>query len=670
MTAEALRDLSKALVGVLPRRWALWMGRQTGLLVYVLDKGRRRIARANILYSLGADMPHREVCRLARLSFCHWGMRFVEFLRLAKYVKRGDRKHFSVVGEANLKKAFSGGKGALFLTAPPGSGETCGTAMRLLGYRCMEMVSPGVKQRLERVVGRAYARQHFVTLDDEDAKLQFVACLRRNEGVIVTVDERTDGEQVCVEFFGRAFGASTLPAELAMRAEAAVVPVFLVMDMRGRCTLTFEAPLEGLKTGSLDEDLAARTALFWQVAERYVEKHPEQWPWTRKAWRPPEGEGVRERFQGVKRILVRMPNWLGDAVMSLPAVDCLRRLFPHAWIACLIREKVADVVRGNSVLDEVIAYEHGSGTAAVGRKLKTIRRLRRKYFDLVVLLTSSFESALWTYLSGIPLRVGYKAGGRGFLLTHAVRRKPTPVHQIRYYVDLCKALGETGSPTAPRVAVSNQDNTWAADFLSSVEVSEDDVVAGLCPGAAYGPAKRWLPGRLIEVSKRVCENYPAKFMVFGGEGDEEACCVVADGIGEKAINLCGKTTLRELAALIERCAVLISNDSGSMHLAAAIGTPTIGVFGPTDPARSAPPENCTVIKKAIDCSPCSRRECPTDFRCMTSISAEEVYQRVAEILSRRAVKESPGLTVERRSRPRMQDRPSGRRRDRKTDGGK
>jgi heptosyltransferase-2 len=132
---------------------------------------------------------------------------------------------------------------------------------------------------------------------------------------------------------------------------------------------------------------------------------------------------------------------------------------------------------------------------------------------------------------------------------------------------------------------------------------------------------------------KICESHPAKFAVFGGKEDVEPCEMVADGIGPAAVNLCGKTTLRELTALLHKCTLVISNDSGAMHLAAAVGTHVIAIFGSTDPTRTAPPENCTIMKKDVPCSPCFKRECPTDFRCMTSISVEEVSRKVSELLS-------------------------------------
>lgn len=341
----------------------------------------------------------------------------------------------------------------------------------------------------------------------------------------------------------------------------------------------------------------------------------------------------RKPLSEAQRILIKMPNWLGDAVMSLPAVECLRKLYPRAWIACLIQSNLADLLRGSDAINQVIGYERGKGLLALGRKAATIAELRRKSFDLTVLLTNSFESALWMALAGIPIRVGYKTDGRGPLLSHAIPRNPEPLHQICYYLDLCKTFGQVDEAIVPRVRIPSRDRDWADDFVSSLEVSSGEFLIGLCPGAAYGAAKRWMPGRFIDVCRRISENYPVKFAVFGGPGDAQPCAMVADGIGRDGINLCAKTTLRELAALLEKCALVISNDSGAMHLSAAIGTQVIALFGPTDPTQTAPPENCTVLCKHVPCSPCFKRECPTDFRCMTSISPEEVVKQASSILS-------------------------------------
>jgi len=367
-------------------------------------------------------------------------------------------------------------------------------------------------------------------------------------------------------------------------------------------------------------------------AERNVKEFSRHSNQNRKRRRAIVAKRVRKPLRKAERILIKMPNWLGDAVMSLPAIEYLRRLFPHARMMCLVKENIADLLRNNNGLDGVISYEHGSGVSALMRKAKTVRRLRPEFFDLAVLFTNSFESALWMVLARIPFRVGYETDGRSFLLTHGVSRKPFIGHQISDYLDLCKALGEADGSVSPTVRIPSRDQEWAEDFLRSLGCSKDDLLIGLCPGAAYGPAKRWLPGRFVDVSRRLAEDYPTRFAIFGGKGDLEPCEMVANGVGHSAINLCRKTSLKELAALLEKCALVISNDSGAMHLASAIGTHVIAIFGPTAPARTAPPENCIVFSKAVPCSPCFNRECPTDFRCMTSISADEVYQQASEVL--------------------------------------
>lgn len=649
MKPEALPPLLKLLVVILPRSWALWLGSHLGLLVYVLDRKHRRVAKANLIHTLAAGRSYSETSRLVRRSFSYSGIRFVEFLRIEKFSRRDYLTYLHIRGKANAEEAFARGKGIIYLTSHLGSRELIGTALKAVGYHCVEVIGPETKRRLSKVLTPCRLRKDIAPIEDEKAKSQLIARLRNNEAVCISIRQNTGGGEVYVDFLGRPAPMGTLPAELAIKTDAAVLPTFLLLDKYRRYTLIFEKPLIVTSTGSPDAEVLSETASFCKVVERYVGKYPVQWPWAYDSWSPPQNPRVQRSFREVKRILIKTPNWLGDAVMSLPAIEYLRRLFPHAYIACLIEENIAEIARNDGTLDSVISYEHGSGISAIIRRAKTVRRVRREFFDLAVLLTNSFQSALWMYRAGIPLRVGYKAEGRGFLLTHARRRNPSPVHQTQYYLDLCRTLGEASDSNVPRVQISARDTEWAEDFLNSIGISPDDLLIGLCPGAAYGPAKRWLAGRFIELGRRSREDFPAKFIVFGGKGDLEPCSTVADGIGPEAVNLCGKTTLRQLGALLHRCALAVANDSGALHLAAAIGTHVIGIFGPTDPQRNAPPENCTVIKKHVECSPCYKRECPTDLRCMTSISVEEVYQEAAAILSARNAKGAPKTVSKRKA---------------------
>jgi heptosyltransferase-2 len=633
VNTEALLSLLKPLVAIFPRSWALWLGCHFGMLFCALDRKHRRAAKANLMDIRAAGRPPGSISRLVRQSFAYQGIRFVEFLRIEKYSRRGHLGYLHLRGKANAEDALARRKGVVYLTSHLGNPELTGTVLRALGYPCVEAVSPEMKRRYSRVLSPDRLRKQIAAVENEKAKAQLMARLRDNEGVCIAIDGNAGAGWVQVGFLGRPAPASTLPAELAIKTGAAVLPTFLLLDKYNRHILVLDRPLNVSATSSFQSDLAAATAALCKAIERCVRRYPAQWPWTYNAWPAPQNPDVRKSFRGVRRIVIKMPNWLGDAVMSLPAIEYLRRLFPHAYLTGLAKETVADIARNCRLLDSVIGYDHGSGVPALWRKARTIRRVRREFFDLAVLFTNSFESALWIYRAGIPLRVGYKGEGRSFLLTHARRRKPFPVRQIEEYLDLCRALGKADDSTVPRIHIPSRDRKWAEDFLGSLGFSADDLLIGLCPGAAYGPAKRWLAGRFIELSSRIGEERPVKVIVFGGKGDEEPCSTVADGIGLEVVNLCGKTTLRQLAALLDRCALVVANDSGSLHLAAAIGTQVIGIFGPTDPQRNAPPENCTVVKKDIQCSPCYKRECPTDLKCMTAISVEEVYQEAAAILS-------------------------------------
>jgi heptosyltransferase-2 len=644
MTFQTIAPLLRVFLCLLPRPSALRLGRYAGILVYVLDRKRRRAAKANLVHTLAAGDSYSRVARLARQSFAYLGTRAVESFRVERYHRTDRSFHFVVRGKANLKEAFARGKGVIFLTSQLGYPELVGVALKAAGYEPTHVEVLGGEAPLREMSGRVRCQARQVVAQSQEAKGDLVARLQKNAALCIALDRVGDADQAYVEFLGRPAAANTFPAELALAADAAVVPTFVLLDEYGRYGLTCDKPVNLTKTSEPLADVLSNVSSFCGAVAREVKMHPFQWPWVYDRWKPPQNELIRKPFRNVKRILIRMPNWLGDVVMSLPAARYIRRLFPHAWIACLIRENMAEIPRGSGDFDAVFGYEHKSGMRAIFQKAEMIRSLRRAFFDLAVVFTNSFESALWVYAAAIPLRVGYKADARGFLLTHALRRRPEPIHQIREYLRLCHYLGKAEVAEAPQVRISPSDQRWAEDFLRSIGLFPECLLVGFCPGAAYGPAKMWLGGRLIELARRLAEAYSARFLILGGKNDLQACSTVADGVGPDAMDLCGKTTIRELAALLSRCSLVVANDSGPLHFAAAIGIPTIGIFGPTDPQRSAPPANCTVIRKSVQCSPCYKRECPTDLLCMTSVSVEEVYREAAAILASRGAGFSQATT--------------------------
>ena len=351
--------------------------------------------------------------------------------------------------------------------------------------------------------------------------------------------------------------------------------------------------------------------------------------------------------RAVQLILVRGPNWLGDAVMSEPALRSLRRLFPHASITLLVKPVVAGLFESHPAVDRIFLYEDKGRHAGFTGKWRLAGELRREGFDLAVLFQNAFEAALLTVLAGIRRRYGYATDGRSLLLSEpvAVPDRRTPIHQIRYYWDLLKPLGLTGDPLEPQLHVSAEEERLMAERLSRTGIGTDDLVIGINPGSTYGGAKRWLPERFAESAERLCRALSASgrrpaVLLIGGKGEEPLGRDIASRLTARTAVLSGATTIRELLAAIKRCALLVTNDTGPMHIASAFRVPVVAIFGPTDWRTTSPyGADHALLRHPVDCAPCMLRECPIDHRCMTGVTVEQVAEAGVSILSRRA--ESP-----------------------------
>ena len=341
-----------------------------------------------------------------------------------------------------------------------------------------------------------------------------------------------------------------------------------------------------------------------------------------------------------ENLLVRVPNWIGDAVMCLPALDAVHRGQPDSAITVLAKPWVAPIFRCNPAITTVMEYDAlGENRGALG-KWRLTGEIRRRRFDRALLFQNAFEAALIAFLARIPERYGYTTDGRGLLLTEGVKPagKEIAYHHVDYYLDLVEkvGLGRRGE-RSPRLYLEESEITWGRKFLSDKGVDEAVPLIGIAPGAAYGPAKQWPAERFSQIVELLSRERPLYPLLFGSRGDSEACRRVGDGIGSASptlsLDLSGKTSLREAMALMSLCAVFITNDSGLMHVAAALGVPTVAIFGSTDPNRTGPlGKRCSILYKKVDCSPCFKRECPTDFRCMESISADDVADSAIELI--------------------------------------
>jgi heptosyltransferase-2 len=330
----------------------------------------------------------------------------------------------------------------------------------------------------------------------------------------------------------------------------------------------------------------------------------------------------------VKRLLVRGTNWLGDGVLMAPALVALRHGFPHAHIALLAKPPVAELFQGHPVVDEIILYRHPGRHAGLGGKWRLARSLRSGQFDLAVLFQNAFEAAFLTALSGIPHRYGYPTDGRWFLLTHRVAQIPglRQRHQVEYYLELLRPMGFPVTPQPPVLYTSSEEDRDAAARLESFGIISGQTIIGLNPGSTYGTAKRWLPERYAEVVERLAAEYGAHILIFGGHGEEMLGRSIAAMLTAPHTLLSGRTTVRELMALVKRCRLFLTNDAGPMHIANALGVPVVAVFGPTDPQTTAPfGSGHELVRQSVECSPCLLRECPIDHRCMRGVQSDQVY---------------------------------------------
>ena len=339
------------------------------------------------------------------------------------------------------------------------------------------------------------------------------------------------------------------------------------------------------------------------------------------------------------KLLVRATNWLGDAVMSIPALREIRRSFSGWEIVILARPWVADLYRREDFCDRILTYQNRASHTGLRGKLRLAGELRREGFDCAVLLQNAFDAALLAWAARIPRRIGYAHDGRRALLTEAVEVPAAgeiPAHQRYYYLELLRRAGlvenivecrEIRLSGAAQAATSGRA-LWSQRGLPAQRW------IGVSPGAAFGGAKRWLPERFAEAASRLSTELDAGIAVFGSAAEAGLCESVAAFAGGRAHSLAGKTTLAEFIDLAATCTVYLTNDSGPMHVAAALGVPTVAIFGATDHIATGPTSDLArIVREPVDCSPCLLRECPIDHRCMTRVGSAAVVAEARTLLA-------------------------------------
>jgi len=343
-------------------------------------------------------------------------------------------------------------------------------------------------------------------------------------------------------------------------------------------------------------------------------------------------------------IIVRMPNWLGDLVMATPVLADLRTKYPNATITAMCQTNVCPLLTHDPNINEIFCYKRPSGWIHRRQHFEITEPLRKAEYDLGVLLTNSFSSAWWFWRGRVKNRLGFSSGFRGLFLDKAVPfpKERETQHLVITYKELLKPLGIDVSDTPTKLYLTDKEIQDAKDMLKRYGIEwGKHTILGINPGAAYGSAKCWLPDRFEAVTNRLLEQPDTYVIYFGDNAGAPLVNSICEKFQDRVINLAGKTSIRELMALIYCCSAFLTNDSGPMHIAAALGTPLLALFGSTNEVKTGPYPKGRVIHKHVECSPCYKRVCPIDFRCMKRIEVDEVYNELMEVLEESGQDRSP-----------------------------
>ena len=622
-----------AIAAALPLPFLFAFGEFLGVCAWIFSGKYRRLATRNLEIAFANEKPPCELRQLVRRHFRRLGANLLCSAKLTQMPPDKILERVEVENIESMAREFRAGVPVVLILSHLGTWEVFAQLMpKFVGFVRNSSVYQGLGNRfIDQHVRGTRSQTGLELFDRHDGFEPVIDLLRSGGGVGVLSDQHAGDHGVWTPFFGRLASTSPLPALLAKRTRAALIAAGVYTTGRARWRMVF--------TERFDEtsaSVAVLTSKINQVIEQQIRPAPEDWFWVHNRWKTPEPNFLLAHYKrgidlppGISphdlkpfRILIRSSNWLGDAVMSVPAVRSIKNGRPDVHVTIAAPEKIAPMWKLIREVDAIIAFPEGS-------LLPVVSLFRQqKPFDVAILFPNSLRVALESWLSGIPRRVGYRGHWRSWLVNQIVRepRKPGPSehHSLRFL----RIARECGAETADtqRPTLNAQHSTLN---------SQPPLKIGLCPGAEYGPAKRWLPERFAEAAAKITAQSSAQWILLGTKRDAAIGDQIAAAIGDHCANRIGQTTLEELIAELRRCSLLLTNDTGTMHLAALLGVPVVAIFGSTEPRLTGPLGNRhVVLRHHVECSPCFLRECPIDFRCMKAVSADEVAGAVLSILGK------------------------------------
>jgi lipopolysaccharide heptosyltransferase II len=620
-----------ALAGLLPVRLLFALGNFLGFFAWLLMGRYRRLADRNLEIAFAGEKTRRKLRRIARRNFQSLSANLLSSVKMAAIAPDKLARYITTENFDAVHRELRAGRPVILLLSHIGSWEIFAQLVpRSIGYVKVGTVYQKLGNRyIDQHVSRQRSRAGAHLFDRAEGFQKPIELLRAGGLIGILGDQHAGDHGLWTPFFGRLASTSPLAGLLAKRTGAAVIAAAVHTAGPGRWRMVFTAPLN-----SPGDSVETMTWKGNVTIEQQIRAAPEDWFWVHNRWKTPRPEFLLTHYKrGVYvppdmagpnlkpfRILVRAPNWLGDSVITVPTVRAMKAGRPDAHITVLAPEKIASVWKLVPEIDEVLPLDPGSLLSAV----RVIRRQRP--FDVAVLFPNSLRTALEAWLAGIPRRVGFPGHRRRWLLNQIISEEPRrgPIqHQVYRYLRMVREVG--GPVAAPEVR----------KYLPRVKANGAPAKLGLCPGAEYGPAKRWLPERFAEVALAVAQTRPVQWVLFGTAADQERGLAIEAALGAHCLNRIGKTTLEELAAELGQSALLLTNDTGTMHLATLIGIPVVAVFGSTEPRLTGPlGTGHAILRHQVECSPCFLRECPIDFRCMKAVTVDEVVAAVSRELER------------------------------------
>lgn len=617
-----------AIASALPLRFLFAFGNGAGFAAWLVLGKYRRLAIRNLEIAFAGEKSKQELRRISRRNFQRGAANLLCSVKMGSMPLEKMKHHLETQNFDAIHRQLRGGKPVVLLLSHIGNWESFAPLFpHFVDYARVSTVYQKLGNRyIDEHVRRTRTRAGAETFERAQGFHGPIELLRSGGLVAILGDQHAGDHGVWSPFFGRLASTSPLSGLLAKRTNAAVIAGAAHTIGPGKWRMIFTERLD-----SPGDSVNTITAKCNDALEAQIRRAPEDWFWVHNRWKTPTPQFLLTNYKrgiylppGAKlkpfRILIRAANWLGDSVISVPAVRAIKAGRPDAHVTVVAPEKIASVWKLVAEVDEVLAVDSRS-------LFSVVKKLRAQTaFDVAILFPSSLRAAFEVWFAGIPRRVGFAGHHRRWLLNQIVAEEPRrgPVqHQVYRYLRMARELGGPQSPPEVR------------KFLPRIKTNGAPAKLGLCPGAEYGPAKRWLPERFAAVATAIAQQRPVQWILFGTAADEERGAAIASALGTHCVNRIGQTTLDELAAELSECALLLTNDTGTMHLATLLGVPVIAIFGSTEPLLTGPLGNARhIIRHQVECSPCFLRECPIDFRCMKAVSVEEVAAAVSTELDR------------------------------------